>query len=197
MSSPRARSRNSARAVRKMIGIPLVRSSSSSCSATLQPSMPGIITSSRTTSGCSTAALSRPVGPSAASTTSIPSASRLTRQRRRIGASSSMTSTFVMPVLAPLYPQRRALVARGGELERETRALALGRVHPDASAHRVDELLRDEETQPGAGSAVARGRLGAVELPEDPLALGGGDAHAFVDHAHLDPVGVATRADSH
>ena len=51
MSSPRARSRNSARAVRKMIGISAVRSSSSSASATSQPSSPGIITSRRITSG--------------------------------------------------------------------------------------------------------------------------------------------------
>src|SRR5918994_1388773 len=110
MSRPRARSRNSARAVRKMIGISVVRSSSSRASATPQPSSPGIITSSRITSGRSARAVSSPDGPSPASSTGIPSASRLTRQSSLIGASSSITRTVV--IRAVPYPSVSALIPR-------------------------------------------------------------------------------------
>ena len=112
MSSPRARSRNSARAVRKMIGIPVVRSSFSNCSATRQPSSPGIITSSRITSGPSSRAFSTPDGPSAASMTAMPSASRLTRQSSRIGASSSITRTFVIPGRSARIPAASTAYSR-------------------------------------------------------------------------------------
>src|SRR5205807_6078802 len=187
----------SARAVRKMIGIPVVRSSSSNCSATRQPSSPGIITSSRMTSGPSSRAFSTPDGPSAASITFIPSASRFTRQRRRIGASSSITRTFVIPALRRVYPRRRSLLPRRRKLEGEARTFAFGGIDPDPSAHRGDELLRDEQPEAGAGGAVARCGLGAVELAEDPLALCGRDAHPLVDDTHLDAVGAATRTDGH
>src|SRR5690348_8750559 len=201
MSSPLARSRNSARAVRKMIGISLVRPSSSSCSATFQPSRPGIITSSRITSGCCSRACSRPDGPSAASITAIRSASRFTRQRRRIGASSSITSTLVtakptpVPGFHAVYPCAWVLCAAGGELEREAGALPLGRVDPDPPTHRRHQLLRDEEAEPRAGDAVSRRRFGPVELPEDPLLLGGGDPDPLVDDPHLDRVVLPARPD--
>ena len=121
---------------------------------TSQPSMPGIITSSRITSGVSRRAISSPVTPSSASCTTIPAASRLTRQRRRIGPSSSITSTrAAMPVLYPAL----ALRSRLGEwqLEREARASALGRVDPDATAHGQHEAARDEEPEPGPAVAAA------------------------------------------
>src|SRR6266542_2694376 len=202
MSSPRARSRNSARAVRNTIGMVFVRSSSSRCSATRQPSSPGIITSRRTTSGCSLRAWSRPLGPSAASSTSMPSASRLTRQSSRIGGSSSMTSTRgARSSIIALYPARFAVTLpnrRRGErqLEGERRALALARGHPDPSAHRRDEAARDEEAEAGPARAAAGLRVGAaVELAEDLILVGLGDADALVGDADLDGLALARRAD--
>ena len=85
----------------------------------------------------------------------MPSASRLTRQSSRIGASSSITSTRVIGAGAPTRSRAIILAARGGprgQLEREARALALVRVDPDPPAHRVDEPLRDEEAEPGAAA---------------------------------------------
>src|SRR5215213_6929619 len=196
-SRPRARSRASARAVRKTIGIEPVRSPSISSSATCQPSRPGIITSSSTTSGSSLRAFSSPVGPSLASSTSIPSASRLTRQRRRIGASSSITSTLVIGPLSTLAGYTRfgagslALaqdaLRRQRQREREAGALALPRLEPDAAAHRLEQLLGDEQAEAGAAAReVATGVLGAVELREDPALLRLRDADALVVDPHLD-----------
>src|SRR5215216_1862925 len=196
-SRPRARSRSSARAVRNTIGIDDVRPSSSNSSATRHPSRPGIITSRRITSGLSDLAFSRPLGPSAASSTSIPSASRLTRQRRRIGASSSITSTLVTGPLSTLAGYTRfgagslALaqdaLRRQRQREREAGALALPRLEPDAAAHRLEQLLRDEQAEAGAAAReVATGVLGAVELREDPALLRLRDADALVVDPHLD-----------
>src|SRR5215218_7608890 len=206
-SRPRARSRASARAVRKTIGIELVRSPSISSSATCQPSRPGIITSSRITSGSSLRAFSSPVGPSLASSTSIPSASRLTRQSRRIGASSSITSTRV---IGPLFDSvahthsrssSLALAQHGGsgqrQGERERRAPPFARVDPDAPAHGVEQLLGDEEAEPRAAAGeVPAAALGAIELGEDPRLLGLRDADPLVLDAHLDGVVAATRNDA-
>src|SRR5207249_2819966 len=143
-------------AVRKTIGIELVRSSSSSSSATCQPSSPGIITSSRITSGSSLRAFSSPVGPSLASSTFIPSASRFTRHRRRIGASSSITSTVVIesPENTAYTHSFRSLAlaqgrpARQRQREDEARALPFARAHPDPAPHRREQLLGDEEPEP-------------------------------------------------
>src|SRR5262249_34722286 len=199
MSRPRARSRNSARAVRKMTGISLVESSSSSCSATRQPSSAGIITSRRMTSGRSLRACSRPDGPSLASSTSMPSASRLTRQRSRIGASSSITSTRVTkpsPVACQLYPRSFLFdkwLRRRGHVEDELRALALLRPNGHVAAHRGDQPLCDEETEAGARARVAP----AIELPEDPLLLGLRNPDALVLDGHLDRVARGPRGDRH
>src|SRR5437764_209626 len=70
-----------------------VRSSAANSRATDQPSSSGIITSSSTRSGRSLRAHSSPARPSAASSTSMPAAARLTRQRSLIERSSSTTST--------------------------------------------------------------------------------------------------------
>src|SRR5581483_6235231 len=194
MSSPRARSRNSARAVRKMIGIPAVLSSSSSCSATRQPSRPGIITSRSTTSGACSRASARPLGPSAASSTSIPSASRLTRQSRRIGASSSITRTLVTELL---YPGGRGVSPGGGQLEGERRSLPFARLDPDPPAHRGDEPAGDEEPEPGTAARAAVRLAAAVELAEDLLLLGLRNADPVVGDAHLDRVVLALDAHRH
>src|SRR5215211_5246615 len=207
-SRPRARSRTSARAVRKTIGIELVLSLSSSSSATCQPSRPGIITSSRITSGSSLRAFSSPVGPSLASSTSIPSASRLTRQRRRIGASSSITSTRVMrPLLGGAvytrsrresFPLAEDRLRRERQREDEGGALALARADPDAAAHGGEQLLGDEEAEAGAPAReVAPARLSAVELRKDPRLLRLRDADPFVLHAHLHRVVPAARGHAH
>src|SRR5918911_1747068 len=200
MSRPRARSRNSARAVKKTIGIRLVCWSRRSSSATRQPSRRGIITSRRITSGSSVRACARPLGPSAASRTSMPSASRLTRQRSRIGASSSITSTFVISCpWRRRYTRRRKTSfhrarnadPRDRELEREGGALALHGLDGDPPAHRLDEALRDEEAEAGAArAAVSRRGLGSVELPEDPLLFAGRDPDPFVHHLELHLVGL-------
>src|SRR5689334_23735220 len=176
-----------------MIGIVPVRSPSISSSATCQPSRPGIITSRRITSGSSLRAFSSPVGPSLASSTSIPSASRFTRQRSRIGASSSITSTLVIGpalVVGALIYTRSACCSFAlaqdrlpgkGQREQERRALARTGSNPDAAAHRREQLLGDEEAEVGpAATEVATRALGAVELREDPAQLGLGDADAFV-----------------
>src|SRR5688500_13615876 len=188
MSSPRARARNSARAVRKMIGMSAVSLFSSSASATPQPSRPGIITSSRITSGMPEAAAASPDGPSLASSTDIPSASRLTRQSSRHGASSSMTRTLVMN-RRTVYPQLSCLTLRGAELEHEDRAATLVGVDPDAAAHGRDEALGEEEAQTGLpGADRPGGRVAAVELAEDPLLLGVRDPDPLVLDADLDGV---------
>src|ERR671911_2756758 len=187
MSRPFARSRNSARAVRKTIGIPAVAGSSTSCSATRQPSSPGIITSSRITSGGSARAFSRPDGPSAASATFIPSASRFTRQSSRMGASSSITRTLVIGLRSVrLYPRR-------GKLKREARALTFGGLNPDPAPHGVDEPLGEEQTESGPASPLVR----AVELAEDPVVLGLGDPDALVRDVELDRVALPPRGNGH
>ena len=113
----------------------------------------------------------------------MPSASRFTRQSSRIGASSSITSTFVIanPLSAAVVHTLRApfslAPSRAGDrqLDHEARARALSRRDPDPSAHRRHEALRDEEPEPGA--ARPRGlAVGPVELREDPLLLGRRDA---------------------
>ena len=82
-----------ARADRKTTGISRVSSSDASCSATLHPSTPGIITSSRTSDGRVRLTSSSASEPSAASVTASPSPSRLTRQIVRIERSSSTSRT--------------------------------------------------------------------------------------------------------
>src|SRR5918912_480912 len=196
MSRPRARSLNSARAVRKMIGMSLVVPSSSRRWATCHPSSPGIITSRRTTSGFSFRATSRPLGPSPASSTSIFSASRLTRQSSRIGGSSSMTKTRVIAGSESVPHTRRAAEScGGGKLEDEARSFSLGGRHPDPPAHRPNEPLGDEE--PEARTAALVAVAGAVELPKDPLLLGVGDPDALIDDAHFDLVAPAARRNCH
>src|SRR3989440_4050851 len=207
MSRPRARSRNSARAVRKTIGMRLVAWSRRSSSATRQPSSRGIITSRRITSGPSVRAWSSPLGPSAASRTSMPSASRLTRHRSRIGASSSITRTFVISCPWRRRYTRRSETSlhraryphpRERQLEREGGPLAFRGVDGDPAAHRLHEALRDEEAEAGAACAtVAGGGLGSVELPEDPLLFGGGDPDPFVRHLELDLVRLPPRGHRH
>src|SRR5919198_3158673 len=208
MSIPRARSRNSARAVRKTIGMRLVAGSRGSSPATRQPSSLGIITSRRITAGRSLPAWSRPFGPSAASSTSVPSASRLTRHRSRIGASSSITRTFVIrcPWRRRYTRSRRRSFhraryghARERELEREGGALALHGLDGDPPAHRLHETLRDEQAEAGAAAraAVSRRGLGAIELPEDSLLFGDGDPDPFVRDPELDLVGLAARHHRH
>src|SRR4029079_8236716 len=205
-SSPRARSRAWARGVRKTIGIALVRSPSISSSATCQPSSPGIITSSRITSGSSLRAISSPVGPSLASSTSIPSASRFTRQRRRIGGSSSITNTRVMrPRFRPAYTRSQAdslaltqdRRRRKRQREHEARALALDRAHRDAALHGGQQLLGHEEPEAGATAReVATAALGSVELREDPRLLRLRNPNPLVLHAHLHRVVSAAGGDS-
>src|SRR5947209_458097 len=180
---PRSRSRSSARAVRKTIGIFSVRSSSRSSSATRQPSRPGIITSSRITSGISARAVSSPLGPSAASSTSIPSASRLTRQSSRIGASSSITRTRVLIVALSLSVRISHTLVRERQLECEARASAFFRVDPHPATHLAHEALGYEQAEARALRAAC-----LVELREDPLLLGGGNADALVLDRDLDRV---------
>ena len=167
---PRARSRTSARAVRKTIGMSLVTGSSRSISATRQPSSPGIITSRRMTSGCWARARSSPPGPSPASLTRIPSASRLTRQRSRIGASSSMTSTRV----TTRRLQRRALGARrrssgSSKVKREPSPSSEStQIRPPMAVTRPRTRKRPEARFPGPAGRP----LGAEELREDALLVG-------------------------
>src|SRR5215204_4061348 len=158
--------------------------------------MPGIITSRRITSGGSASAISRPTFPSSASLTSIPAASRFTLQRRRIGASSSITSTRAMTSV--LYPPEALVTRLHGfgqrKLEGEARATALCRVDPDPAPHRPDEAAGDEQPEPGT-ALTSRRAVGAVELREDALPLVLRDPLALVDYTHLDPTGAAMRLD--
>src|SRR5207245_11560544 len=119
--------------------------------------------------------------PFAASSTVIPSASRFTRQRRRIGASSSMTRT-VVTVPGGRYT-RRPGCSRPGQRQREAEArpLPLGGVDPDASTHGGDAPLRDEEAEARAASAALGDRLRPVELAEDSLLLQARDPDPLVD----------------
>src|SRR5439155_854310 len=82
-----------ARAERKTTGMSRVSVSAASCSATLQPSTPGIITSRRTSDGRFRLTSSSASAPSFASLTASPSPSRLTRQMVRIARSSSTRRT--------------------------------------------------------------------------------------------------------
>src|SRR6185295_19302313 len=117
------------------------------------------------------------------------SASRFTRQRSLIGASSSMTRTRVTP--PPGRERSGALYTwpfllnhdgRRRQFEREPRPPSFRGVDGDAAAHRQHELLRDEEAQARSGRSVAA----AIELAEDPLLLGLRDSDSFVFDAELD-----------
>ncbi len=90
------------------------------------------------------------------------------------------------PAVAPLYPFgfRFSLPCRGRQLEGERGAPALaGRVHPDATSHRVHEAAHDEEPEPGAAR-----RIRSVELAKDALLLHLGNADALVGDGNLDAV---------
>src|SRR4051794_7758938 len=187
-----------------MIGIERVRSSPRSSSATCHPSSPGIITSRRITSGSSLRAFSRPVGPSPASSTSIFSASRLTRQRSRIGGSSSMTRTLITVMTSSAYTRSSLAHSRSLRLpgerqdKHEARSPLRAWTNPDPPTHRPEELLGDEEAEAGASAhEVASCRLCPVELAEDQRALRLGDADPLVVHAHLYPVVASPRGDGH
>src|SRR5690242_13369318 len=122
----------------------------------------------------------------------MPAASRFTRTRRRIGPSSSITSTrAAMPDLYPALALLSRL--RQGKLEREAGTAALSRIDPDPPAHGQDEAARDEQPEPSP--AVPAGAARVVELGEDSLAIGLGDAVALVDDANLDAAGAAMGLD--
>src|SRR5262245_35023769 len=88
-----------------------------------------------------------------------------------------------------LYPAGGRFSRGAWQHDAEGRALALGGVDPDATAHRRDEALGDEEAEAGvAGADVLTARVPAVELAEDVLLHRRGDADPLVDDAQLDAV---------
>ena len=137
---------------------------------------PGIITSSRITSGLLLRAVSSPVGPSAASSTSIFSASRLTRHSSRIGASSSTTSTRRASRIVTRRP--RSSPSRAGssttKLEPSTLVGVDTVIRPPSALTRPCAMNSPTPVPPVCASPDA------VELREDPLLLGVRDADALV-----------------
>ena len=82
------------------------------------------------------------------------------------------------------------------QLEDHGRASGGGVVDREVAAHRPGEPPghREPEADPGA---VRRAVVHALERLEDPLALGGGDARAAVDHADQHAAGDLARLDPH
>src|ERR671936_460302 len=170
-----------------MIGMPFVRSSFSNSSATRQPSRPGIITSSRITSGPSSRAFSTPEGPSAASITFMPSASRFTRHRSLIGA--------VELAEDPLALRRwnsRALIdhAHLDAVSIATRTDGYG-----AARRRVAQRVLDEDAEHlsyflGIGLRSERlvGQIDLEAMAVNAVALLGRSDHLGHDRADVDAV---------
>ena len=73
--------------------------------------------------------------------------------------------------------------ARIGKLHLEGRALAQGRLDPDAAAVHLDDLLGDGEPEAGAALGLGVGVVDLVELLEDAGQLICGDARAGVGDA--------------
>src|SRR5687767_2631747 len=71
-------------------------------------------------------------------------------------------------------------VLGGRQLERERGADVLARVEPDAPVHAVHERTADVEAESRPAHAAGQVRVEAVELLEDVITLGGGDAEALV-----------------
>src|SRR5439155_21545936 len=68
----------------------------------------------------------------------------------------------------------------GGQRDREARALTGLGVDLEAAVHALDELAADVEPQAAAAHAAGLLRVEAVELLEDPLALGARDPQPLV-----------------
>jgi hypothetical protein len=70
-----------------------------------------------------------------------------------------------------------------GNLHLERRALAQCRLHPDAAAVHLDDLLGDGQPQTCAALGLGIGAVHLVELVKDPALMFGGDTRACVHHA--------------
>src|SRR5207237_2236952 len=76
-----------------------------------------------------------------------------------------------------------------GQVDVERRALALARLDPHVPLHPPRELPADVEPEAGSADAPAQGWVDSVELAEDLVLLGHGDADAVVADGEADPVG--------
>ena len=90
-----------------------------------------------------------------------------------------------------------AAARRGiGRSDGEHRSAAVGPVGgDDAAVHGFDKAARDGKPEPGAGADLV-GLLRAIELVEDVLEVGCGNAVAFIEHAQQHRVAAAKGVDA-
>src|SRR5271165_3781097 len=152
------------------------------CLVASSPSITGIRTSIRTTSGCSLAASATACAPSAASpATTYPEASRITQKPARTSSWSSATSTRSGPsaITAPLQ-HRQA----GGDSE------AAGRIGPDgqrtaAGGHPLGDARQAEPVREPLGQLGSGGR-GGIGTHGSGARVGDPDRHESLLVANLD-----------
>ena len=195
MSSPRARSRNSARAVRKMIGIVGGRA---------RPRSAPRRRPSRRARASSRRAGSRPAAPGRGVEPGGPSRGLEHRHplRLEVDAAEQPDGRLVVDDRTLVMDPSRRLVpetVRSHSPEREARA----EVEPPPSSESTQIRPPIASTSPSAmnsPSPVARAdragsRVAAIELAEDPLVLGVRDPDALVLDADLDEPVPAARGD--
>ena len=154
------------------MGMSRVTGSSSSISATLQPSRPGIITSRRMTSGCLARARSSPLG----TVTGLAHRHPLGLQ---VHAAEQPDRRLVVDDehagherrLATGWAASARLAPGERQLEREARPLGLLGVHPDPPAHGGDEAANEEEARARC-PARPRPLRPRKNFDEDPLLVG-------------------------
>ena len=96
---------------------------------------------------------------------------------------------------------RHATAFRGFGADRklhlEGRALARRRLHPDAAAVHLHDLLGDGKPEAGAALGLGVGAVDLVELLEDARLLLGRDAGPGVGHADGEVAVAQPRGDAH
>src|SRR5579884_936361 len=129
------------------------------------------------TSGFSAASARSASLASDAVTTLCPAARRLVRKNRRMGGSSSMTSTvYASPMCRRRFLSFRSLRHREPDGQYRARPVAAV-LRLDPAALHLDEAPADRKAETRAGAAPVLG-IDAVELVEDPLQVGRRDARS-------------------
>src|SRR5215470_4693527 len=84
-----------------------------------------------------------------------------------------------------------------GELHLKRRSLTRRRLHPDAAAVHLDDLLGDGEPEAGAAFGLGKGTVDLVELIEDPILLIKGYSGPGVCYRDGEMAVPRTRGDAH
>ena len=108
------------------------------------------------------------------------------RSSLRIGGSSSTTRILIGAALMRTAPAARRLSGTGSVIV-NTAPEPVGAVgRRDRAVQGLDEAARDGQAQAGAGAHLVA-LLHAVELVEDALEVGRGNAVALVEHLQDEP----------